>query len=70
MKQRLKDETYLEDGDYKIDGIIDALVVGFENRTKRHLNVTKIVPTTIIEVQGLQKNVQKRFLKNKVQMHQ
>lgn len=70
MKQRLKDETYLEDGDYKIDGIIDALVVGFENRTKRYLNVTKIVPTTIIEVQGLQKNVQKRFLKNKVQMHQ
>jgi hypothetical protein len=49
---------------------VEAATVEFENKTKRTLNVTKVVPSSLIRVQGLRENRQKRFSEHGVQMNQ
>jgi hypothetical protein len=65
---RLKDETYLETRGFTIDGIVDAAMIEFENRTKRTLDVTTNVKTSAVPIQGLLASKEKKFRDHRVIM--
>lgn len=65
--KRLKDEKYLEVNNMTIKGIVDQLVLGFENMGKRSVDVTsKDLEGQSLFIQGLKANEKKRFSKNRL----
>lgn len=64
---RLEGEKYLERDNFTIEGIVDGLVLMFENHTKRTLDVNdKNTPTERITVQGLRADDRKGFGVNRL----
>ena len=66
VKERLQDETYLEDGNSNvtIDQIIEseAIMGRFEHRFKRQMNFrTKAAATQFFEISALRENRQKNL---------
>ena len=69
MKSRLKDEDNLRTRGFTIDGIVDAAMVEFENRTKRTLDITKTpFPDYAVPIQGLVASKLKNFRDHRVIM--
>jgi hypothetical protein len=69
LKSRLKVEKYLETRGFTIDGIVDAAMVEFENRTKRTLDITKtLFPDYAVPIQGLLASEPKSFRDHRVIM--
>ncbi|KAM0169736.1 hypothetical protein ACHAPF_009685 [Botrytis cinerea] len=71
LSARLRGEDYLEVNRSTIEGIIDKLLVKFENDVKRNIDVAAdSVPTVWIDIPGLRanKNPDKRFLNNRLKM--
>ena len=67
MSARLENETYLEENENTIEGIVDTEVLGFENKTKRSLDVTeKNMPTESIVIRGLKADDRKGFRNNRL----
>ena len=70
LEDKLEDETYLEDGNTTIDGIIECLIIKeFENRLKRQINLAdKRRCIKQVYLRGLQKNEQKGLEENRINM--
>ena len=70
LKAKLKDEDYLETIGNTIDSIVDAVVVIFENDTKRRVDVTKsTLSKYFVRIDRLRKDLQKNFRENYVILH-
>ena len=71
LYERLAGEAYLETNNMTIKGIVDMLVVDFENKMKRSVDVTsRDQDPEPVFIQGLLPNQKKRFRSNRLFLSQ
>lgn len=69
LNERLAGEDYLETNNLTLKGIVDMLVVDFENKIKRSMDVTsRNKEAEQVWIQGLRPNSQKRFKSNRLML--